>query len=67
MASAVLTRNRAYPERPGWRPLPPEPGPCPYPGMGAFKAAEAAYFFGRERFTARLVDEVATPAGRTPS
>ncbi|MEU6234808.1 hypothetical protein [Kitasatospora sp. NPDC047058] len=61
LVSAVLTRNRAYPERPEWRPLPPAPAPCPYPGMGAFKAAEAAYFFGRERFTELLLAEVGTP------
>jgi WD40 repeat protein len=32
----------------------PRPRPCPYPGLGAFTAVDARYFYGRER----LVNEI---------
>ena len=35
-------------------PLPP----CPYRGLFAFREADAPYFFGREKFTERLVDAI---------
>jgi len=35
---------------------------CPYRGLSAFQEADAAFFFGREACTARLVEAV----GRTP-
>ncbi|MEU3597440.1 helix-turn-helix domain-containing protein [Streptomyces sp. NPDC006798] len=34
-------------------------GPCPYPGLAAFRAEEAGWFFGRERVTAELVARLA--------
>lgn len=37
----------------------PGQGPCPYPGLAAFGADDAAWFFGRERATAALVSRLA--------
>jgi ABC-type glutathione transport system ATPase component len=59
----VLASNPAYhpPED-----APPEQdvaGPagdvCPYPGLAAFRAEDARWFFGRERVTTELVGRVA--------
>ncbi|MGD2178227.1 MAG: BTAD domain-containing putative transcriptional regulator, partial [Anaerolineae bacterium] len=33
-------------------------GACPYRGLGAFQEVDAPFFFGREDFTARLVEAV---------
>jgi WD40 repeat protein/DNA-binding SARP family transcriptional activator len=35
-------------------------GACPYRGLAVFREADAAFFFGRETFTARLVEAVRT-------
>lgn len=68
----VLTANRAYhpPEPAGKETVEPESEPgevCPYPGMAAFSAADAQWFFGRdhevEQLLSRLVDQL---AGRRP-
>lgn len=37
---------------------PPNLPPCPYRGLFAFREADAPFFFGREAFTARLVEAV---------
>ncbi|RIL10710.1 hypothetical protein DCC79_07205, partial [bacterium] len=36
------------------------PAECPYRGLAAFREADARFFFGREAFTALLVDAVAS-------
>ncbi|WP_062353035.1 nSTAND1 domain-containing NTPase [Herbidospora yilanensis] len=37
-------------------PLPADSGECPYRGLAAFQAADAAWFFGREALRDRLVE-----------
>ncbi|WP_062428834.1 nSTAND1 domain-containing NTPase [Herbidospora daliensis] len=37
-------------------PLPSDTGECPYRGLAAFQAADAAWFFGREALRDRLAD-----------
>ena len=39
---------------------PLEDAPCPYRGLHAFREQDAPFFFGREVFTERLVDALAT-------
>jgi WD40 repeat protein len=61
---------------PGYQPA-PEPGPraeatrddgaeasSPYPGLAAFGAEDARFFFGRDRLTAELAGRLAGTAGR---
>jgi WD40 repeat protein/DNA-binding SARP family transcriptional activator len=38
--------------------MPRSVGACPYRGLAAFREVDAPFFFGREAFTARLVDAV---------
>ena len=40
----------------GPRPPPPHLPPCPYRGLFAFREEDAPFFFGRETFTARLLE-----------
>lgn len=59
----VLAPNPAY-RRPGDAPSEPDAaGPagdaCPYPGLAAFRAEDARWFFGRERVTDELVGRLA--------
>ncbi|MBN1172263.1 MAG: hypothetical protein JXA67_08810, partial [Micromonosporaceae bacterium] len=44
------------------RRTPPAGKVCPYPGLAAFTAAQADWFFGRDPLTAELVTSVATLA-----
>ena len=37
-------------------------GPCPYRGLASFQETDAPFFFGRERFIARLVAAVRMPS-----
>ncbi|GIJ26736.1 hypothetical protein Vqi01_18980 [Micromonospora qiuiae] len=43
---------------------PPAPGICPYPGLSAFNAGQAEWFFGREELTAKLVDRLVVAKDR---
>ncbi|MEV4493838.1 trypsin-like peptidase domain-containing protein [Micromonospora coxensis] len=43
---------------------PPVPGICPYPGLSAFAAGQAEWFFGREELTAKLVDRLVVAKDR---
>ncbi|MEO3819204.1 trypsin-like peptidase domain-containing protein [Plantactinospora sp. B24E8] len=43
---------------------PPVPGICPYPGLSAFTAGQAEWFFGREELTAKLVDRLVVARDR---
>ncbi|MEQ4304498.1 trypsin-like peptidase domain-containing protein [Plantactinospora sp. B6F1] len=43
---------------------PPAPGICPYPGLSAFTAGQAEWFFGREKLTAKLVDRLVVAKDR---
>ncbi|MEU7603857.1 helix-turn-helix domain-containing protein [Streptomyces sp. NPDC041003] len=45
---------------------PPADGGCPYPGLPAFTARDAEWFFGRERATAELVERVFGRVGVGP-
>ncbi|MFF9870433.1 helix-turn-helix domain-containing protein [Streptomyces sp. NPDC013953] len=44
----------------------PLDGPCPYRGLRAYTPHEAAWFFGRERATAALVERVFERVGNGP-
>lgn len=40
------------------RPVPDYDGRCPFPGLSAFRAAESAFFFGREELLAKLCERL---------
>ncbi|MDF9811656.1 helix-turn-helix domain-containing protein [Streptomyces sp. SPB162] len=61
--------ERLVPEVPPARtPEPDDPGnaECPYPGLAAFRARDARYFSGRDRATARLLEQLAGRIGGGP-
>lgn len=61
--ASQVTRPRSDPSDRAIAPV--SSGPCPYPGLEAFTANEAAYFYGRERLIAGVLDDLAVP-GREP-
>jgi Caspase domain len=56
----VLAANPAYiPSDDAQDPAGPELDECPYPGLAAFRAEDARWFFGRARVTTELVGRLA--------
>jgi DNA-binding SARP family transcriptional activator len=53
LAAGVLDLSRARTAQ-ALRPSPQRPEVCPYPGLVAFEAGDAEFFFGRERAVASL-------------
>jgi WD40 repeat protein len=57
--SAQQQAERARAESADRAAEPPAPMECPYPGLAAFTASQADWFFGREQLTAQLVRRLA--------
>src|SRR5262249_49124635 len=56
----VLAPNPAW--KPGPQPAQPtvnDDGECPYRGLNSYREGDAAYFFGREALTGRLLERLA--------
>ncbi|MDX3215446.1 caspase family protein [Streptomyces sp. ME02-6991-2B] len=66
LGELVIARNRGYRPAPGPDHLPPADIPCPYPGLGPFRAEDSRHFFGREEITTRLLDAVSGSVGGPP-
>jgi WD40 repeat protein/transcriptional regulator with XRE-family HTH domain len=63
--AAPGAETAAGPAHPAGAGAPPD-GPCPYRGLRAYTPQEAAWFFGRERATAALVERVFERVGNGP-